>query len=180
MEFPSALISSPEELLSSLAGILNISLNIVVLGGVFTAVFLYALFSNKKAMTASLFSLIFTGFLFLMFPYWGLLETQAGSFETGQDIYMRAGVLAGIFFAIRFAIRQSVRGNYGYERSRKFAEMLGLSFAASGLLLMYGYQFIALSEFYQLSPQITDFLIAPQALFWWLVGSLAIVYFFSD
>lgn len=180
MELSETLISSSSAFLSSLAGILDVSLNIFILGGVFIAVFLYAFFGSKKAMIASLFALIFTGFLFLMFPYWGLLETESEVSGGVKDISIKTGALVGFFFVIRFAIRHSVRGNYCIERSRKFAEMLGLSFAASGLILIYGYRFISLSEFFPLSPEITDFLTSPQAFFWWLVGALAVVYFFSD
>ncbi len=179
MEFPKELLTSPPTLLSSFAGVFDISLDILVIGSIFAVISLYALFSSKKAMVATLFALIFTGFFSLLFPYWGLLETQSGASDA-KDIYIKAGVLLGIFFAVRFAIRHSVRGNYPYERSRKIAGALGLSLATSGLLLLYGYRFTSLSEFYPLSPEITGFLMAPQTFFWWLVGALAVVYFFSD
>ncbi len=180
MEFPSALISFPDTLLSSVAGIVDVSLDILVVGGVFAAVFLYALFTSKKGMIASLFALVFTGLIFLMVPYWGLLETQSGISGGLKDIYLKAGVLAGIFCAVRFAIRHSVRGNYWDDRSRKLADIFCLSLSASGLLLIYGYRFTAVSELYPLSPYITDFITAPQTFFWWLVGAIAVVYFFSD
>ena len=180
MEFPEAFFSSPSALLASVTGILHVSLGIFTLGAIFLAVFLYALFAEKKAMVATAFALIFSGFLFMMFPYWGLLDSQSDAFGGQKDIYLKAGVLAVIFLAVRFAIRHSVRGNYAYERSRKIADALGLSLVTSGLILIYGYRFTSLSEFYPLSPEITGFLVAPQAFFWWLVGVLVVVYFFSD
>ena len=180
MELPEALLSSPAALLSSLEGILDLSLDILVLGGVFAGVFVYALFSSKKSLVASLFALIFAGILFLAFPYWNLLETQSDALGVWRDISLKAGILAGIFCLVRFAIRHSVRGSYWNEKPRKLADTLSLSLATSGLLLIYGYRFTAVSEFYPLSTEITGFLTDPQAFFWWLVGALAVVYFFSD
>lgn len=179
-KLPEAFFSSPADLLASLQGVFDVSLSVLVIGGVFAAVFLYALFGSKKAMVSSLFALVFTGFLFLMFPYWGLLESQQGALGTNADIYVKIGALAIFFIAARFAVGSSVRGNYRYEKSHKVMEIIGLSIAVSGLLLIYGYQFTALAGLYPLSPAVSGFLTAPQTFFWWLVGSLFIVYLSSD
>ena len=50
-------------------GLLGVPMSALLLGGLFVGIFALALFLGKKRMLAVLFSIIFAGFLYAVFPY---------------------------------------------------------------------------------------------------------------
>lgn len=162
-------------------GILGVPASALLLGGLFIGILAYALFVGKKMMLASLFSVIFAGFLFSVFPYREMIATSLGEGNPQNELYANIGVFAVLFLLSFFAIRHSVRAGYFDDKSRKLPNALGLALAASGLLFVYAYQFTSLGDLLPMPlPYLAPLIMSPQALFWWLAGSFLVVYLFSD
>lgn len=162
-------------------GILGISFHALLFGGIFIGILAYALFVGKKVMLATLFSIIFAGFLFSVFPYREMIAASAGEGNPQNELYANIGVFAVLFLLSFFAIRHSVRAGYFDDKSRKLPNALGLALAASGILSVYAYQFTSLGDLYPVPlPYLAPLVMSPQAPFWWLAGSFLVVYLFSD
>ena len=168
-------------ILASLLGVLGASLVIVLGAGVFLGIFMYAMWAGKKAMTASLLALVFSGFLFSVFPYWNLVTNAS---DTGSlplsSLYIKGGILAVFFLLARFAMGHSTRGVYAYETTKRWLNIFGLSFVTSGVLFTYVCQFLRAHEIYSVSSSLLFIIASPGALFWWPLSALAVVYLFSD
>lgn len=162
-------------------GFLGIPASALLFGGLFVGILAYALFVGKKMMLASLFSVIFAGFLFSVFPYREMIAASVGEGNPQNELYANIGVFAALLLLLFFAIRHSVRAGYFEDGSRKLPHALCLSVVASGLLSVYAEQFTSIGELYPISsPYIAPLIMAPQALFWWLAGGFLVVYLFSD
>lgn len=162
-------------------GVLGVPASALLLGGLFVGILAYALFVGKKMMLASLFSVIFAGFVFSVFPYREMIAVSVGEGNPQNELYANIGVFAVLALLVFFAIRHSVRAGYFEDGSRKLPHALCLSVITSGLLLVYAYQFTSLRELNPISSSfIAPLITAPQALFWWLAGGFLVVYLFSD
>ncbi|MBI3020100.1 MAG: hypothetical protein HYY60_02140 [Parcubacteria group bacterium] len=163
------------------SGFLGVPMSAFLLGGLFVGVFALALFAGKKKMLAVLFSVIFAGFLFSVFPYREMIAASLGDGNQQNELYANIGVFAAIFFLLFFAIRHSVRAGYFEDGSRKLPNTLGLSVATSGIIAVYAYQFTPLGELYPISSSfLAPLIMSPSAPFWWLAGAFLVVFLFSD
>ena len=176
------LASSAAPLSASLGSVLGESLSVAILGGIFAGMLAYALFFGKKVMVSSLFSLIFAGFLFSVFPYHEMLAASLGEGDYYKEFFVQGGIFIAFFFLSFFAIRRNIRGSgYVHEGTRKLLNALALALAAGGILSIYVYQFSSLKDLYPISSFfLSPLLMSPSALFWWLAGAFLAVYLFSE
>ncbi len=175
-------ISFASPLGASLGSVLGASLSVAILGGIFAGMLAYALFFGKKVMVSSLFSLIFAGFLFAVFPYRDMLTASLGDGNYYGELFTKGGIFAALFLLSFFAIRQNIRGSgYVHEGTRKLLNALALALAAGGVLSVYAYQFTPWKDLYPISSSfLAPLIMSPSAPFWWLAGAFLAVYLFSE
>src|SRR3989338_5166517 len=124
--------------------------------------------------------LVFSGFLFSVFPYWDLVTNASGTGSVPpSSLYIKGGILMVFFFFARFAMGHSTRGVYAYETTKRWLNIFGLSFVTSGILFTYICRFLEAHEIYSISSPLLFIIASPGALFWWPLSALAVVYFFS-
>ena len=150
-------------------------LDLIGTGIVFVVIMTAVIYFGKSVAVSSIFSIPIGAFLYYNFPY---KDKLVGMVNSGsQSIWLNAAIL--LFFVVfsYIVVRRAVSVVFPWNSPVKFFQTIILSIIITGLLAMVLTNFINTDLVTIYFPILKKLLILPNITFWWLIGSILILFF---
>lgn len=152
----------------------SFSLDTVILIVLVTVFSAYAFYSGKRSATAFILGLIGAYSMYAAFSFRGQIVAEL---SREQAFWVNVVVFAIFFVMLNVVLRDVIHDDYP-SGTMKFFQSIILGVVSTGLLLAYYYHLFGGQMLaYNFSSGIAQLFSAPMALFFWILGSVATVFF---
>lgn len=152
----------------------SFSLDTIVITVLVVSLSAFAFYAGKRSATSFLIALIGAHSMYAAFSF---REQIISSLFPTQAFWVNAVSFAIFFFILNVILRSMIHGDYP-SGTMKFFQSSSLGIASTGLLLAYYYHLLQGETLvYNFSSGIDKVFTAPMALFLWIAGSVALVFF---
>lgn len=167
-------MESKQILASVLGPIASFSLDTIVILVIVVSLSAFAFYAGKRSAVSFLIALIGAHSMYAAFTF---RETIISSLFPSGAFWVNALSFLAFFFIVNAILRNIVHSDYP-SGTMKFFQSISLGIASTGLMLVYYYHLLhGEMLMYNFSSGIDTLFITPMALFFWIAGSLALVFF---
>lgn len=167
-------VESTKLLATVLSPLASFSLDTIVITVLVVSLSAFAFYAGKRSATSFLLALIGAHSMYAAFSF---REKIIASLFPEQAFWVNAASFAVFFLVLNVILRSMIHSDYP-SGTMKFFQSIILGIASTGLLLAYYYHLLHGEMFiYNFSPGIDKLFTAPMALFLWISGSVALVFF---
>lgn len=155
------------------AASLGISGDLLIIGGLFVALFALSLRYGKNASISLIVGTFIALVLYTNFPYADRLQFFSGprgAFYSFAAIFF-ASLAIGYMVMSRF-----LPPDFSARTPGRILDAGLLAAATTGLLVVLSYHVLPIDPLYRFAPSVDAFFAAPELLFWWLIASLAAIF----
>jgi hypothetical protein len=153
--------------------IFSLSSDIAAIAGLTALFALVGLLFGKGKLVALILAFYPTGLLFKNLPFFKKFTTFSAL--SLQDTLTGLAIFLVLFGLIHYIINTFISADFSYSSIGKFFEACFLGLTATSIAILFSYQIINLAKIYNFSPSI-DKLFAGDALFWWLLAPLGVLF----
>ena len=167
-------VEGKQLLASALSPLASFSLDTIVITVLIVSLSAFAFYAGKRSATSFLIALIGAHSMYAAFSF---REQIISSLFPEQAFWVNAASFLVFFFILNVILRSMIHGDYP-SGTMKFFQSIALGVASTGLILAYYYHLLhGEALVYNFSPGIDKLFTAPMALFLWIAGSVALVFF---
>jgi len=152
---------------------LPISMDVIVLVGLFILFFAYAMYFGKSRIISALFAFYPAQFLFEHFPFMNkLLILKGDSLLTLNKVF----IFLLFFIPLNIIIARYIFSDSGYGSSKMF-RIAGFALAGVVVVLLFTYSVVNLDALYNFSSATDVLFSGTDKTFYWNVAPLVLMYF---
>ena len=167
-------VGSTKLMATILSPLASFSLDTIVITVLIVSLSAFAFYAGKRSATSFLIALIGAHSMYATFTF---REQIISSLFPEQAFWVNAASFLVFFFILNVILRSMIHGDYP-SGTMKFFQSIALGVAGTGLILAYYYHLLRGEALvYNFSPGIDKLFTAPMALFLWIAGSVALVFF---
>ena len=157
-----------------LSPLASFSLDTIVITILVIALSAFAFYAGKRSATSFIIALIGAHSMYAAFSF---REKIIASLFPEQAFWVNVATFVIFFLILNIILRSMIHSDYP-SGTMKFFQSITLGIASAGLLLAYYYHLLRGEVFvYNFSSGIDTIFTAPMALFFWIAGSVALVFF---
>lgn len=167
-------MESKQILANVLSPLASFSLDTIAILVIIVSLSAFAFYAGKRSAISFLIALIGAHSMYVAFSF---REKIIASLFPHSAFLVNVISFFIFFLIVHVILRSIIHGDYP-SGTMKFFQSISLGLASSGLILAYYYQLLHGEVLiYNFSPSIDKLFIAPMALFFWIAGSLGLVFF---
>lgn len=159
-----------------LSPLASFSLDTIIIAFLIISLSAFAFYAGKRSATSLLIALVSAHSVYIAFSF---REKIIASLFPEHAFWVNVITFFLFFFILNVILRGMIHGDYP-SGTMKFFQSIALGVASAGLILAYYYHILHGEKLlYNFSPGIDALFSGSTALFFWIAGSLTLVFFFE-